>query len=140
MSAIRIGVVGMGKIAVDQHLPAIAGNSRFTLAATVERSAPASATNFTSHGEMLAAAERLDAVARTAFCSLLPIVDQTFRGAAGTLKGWMIWLDLGKQEVSVSSFASMGGNCGVSRTVGSNRRLGPCNIRSRPARSLRTRR
>jgi len=65
MSAIRIGVVGMGKIAVDQHLPAIAVNSRFTLAATVERSAPASATNFTSHGEMLAAADPLDAVAIT---------------------------------------------------------------------------
>ncbi len=65
MSAIRIGVVGMGKIAADQHLPAIEASSRFTLAATVERSAPASALNFTSHGEMLAAADRLDAVAIT---------------------------------------------------------------------------
>ena len=65
MSAIRIGVVGMGKIATDQHLPAIAANSRFTLAATVERSAPVSAINFTSHTALLAAADRLDAVAIT---------------------------------------------------------------------------
>lgn len=65
MSAIQIGVVGMGKIATDEHLPAIATNPRFELAATVERSAPASAVNFTSHTAMLAAADRLDAVAIT---------------------------------------------------------------------------
>ncbi len=65
MSAIRIGVVGMGKIATDEHLPAIAANPRFELTATVERSAPATAINFTSHEAMLAAADRLDAVAIT---------------------------------------------------------------------------
>ena len=35
MDPIRIGLVGMGKIARDQHLPAIAENSAFSLAATV---------------------------------------------------------------------------------------------------------
>ena len=35
MDPIRIAVVGMGKIARDQHLPSIAGNSAFSLAATV---------------------------------------------------------------------------------------------------------
>ncbi len=35
MDPIRIAVVGMGKIARDQHLPAIKANSSFTLAATV---------------------------------------------------------------------------------------------------------
>jgi predicted dehydrogenase len=65
MSPIRIGVVGVGKIARDQHLPAIAGNASFTLAATVNRSAPASATNFASHVDMLAAGDGLDAVAIT---------------------------------------------------------------------------
>jgi len=35
MDPIRIAVVGMGKIARDQHLPAIAGNPAFSLAATV---------------------------------------------------------------------------------------------------------
>ncbi|PLK22357.1 galactose 1-dehydrogenase [Porphyrobacter sp. TH134] len=35
MDPIRIAVVGMGKIARDQHLPAIAGDRAFSLAATV---------------------------------------------------------------------------------------------------------
>ena len=65
MTAIRIGVVGMGKIAVDQHLPAIAANDHFELVATVERSAPATTRNYTSHSAMLADADRLDAVAIT---------------------------------------------------------------------------
>ena len=37
MTPARIGIVGMGKIAVDQHVPAIEADPRFTLAATVER-------------------------------------------------------------------------------------------------------
>jgi predicted dehydrogenase len=32
---IRIAIVGLGKIARDQHLPAIAGNGAFDLVATV---------------------------------------------------------------------------------------------------------
>ena len=60
---LRIGVVGLGKIARDQHLPAIAANPRFELAATVERSAAPSAVNFTSHEAMLLGTDRLDAVA-----------------------------------------------------------------------------
>lgn len=35
---IRIAIVGVGKIARDQHLPSIAGNAAFELAATVSRS------------------------------------------------------------------------------------------------------
>lgn len=58
-------MIGVGKIATDQHLPAIEANPRFKLAATVERSAPTSAINFTSHDALLAAADRLDAVAIT---------------------------------------------------------------------------
>ena len=40
MSPIRLALVGMGKIARDQHLPAIAGNPNFALAATVSRNEP----------------------------------------------------------------------------------------------------
>src|SRR5215213_9224070 len=65
MTVLSIGVVGLGKIATDQHLPAISANPSFALAATVQRSAPASATNFTSHQAMLAWGIRLDAVAIT---------------------------------------------------------------------------
>ena len=64
MTAIRVGVVGLGKIARDQHLPAIDGNPRFELAATVERSGAPSELNFTDYQEMLRAA-KLSAVAIT---------------------------------------------------------------------------
>lgn len=65
MNIIRMGVIGMGKIASDEHVPAIAANAQFELAATVERSAPASEMNFTSHVDLLRCADRLDAVAIT---------------------------------------------------------------------------
>lgn len=64
MSPIRIGVVGLGKIARDQHLPAIEEDPRFELAATVERSGSPSDLNFTDYREMLRSAE-LSAVAIT---------------------------------------------------------------------------
>ena len=65
MTPISVGVVGLGKIARDQHLPAIADNPRFQLAATVDRSGARTAMNFNSHGEMLRAADGLEAVAIT---------------------------------------------------------------------------
>ena len=40
MAPIRLAVVGLGKIAHDQHLPAIAGNDRFVLSATVSPQRP----------------------------------------------------------------------------------------------------
>jgi predicted dehydrogenase len=62
---LRIGIIGFGKIAVDQHAPSIAANPRFTLAATVSRSSTGAAgiPNFASHTEMLASVKDLDAVA-----------------------------------------------------------------------------
>jgi D-galactose 1-dehydrogenase len=61
---IRIAVVGMGKIARDQHLPAIAGNDRFSLAATVSRHEPglAGIPHATSLAALLANGPALDAV------------------------------------------------------------------------------
>jgi D-galactose 1-dehydrogenase len=61
----RVGIVGYGKIAQDQHAPSIAANPRFTLAATVTRSgggAPG-VPCFPTYREMLAEAKDLDAVA-----------------------------------------------------------------------------
>ena len=63
MTPVRIGIVGLGKIAADQHIPAIADNPSFTLAATVSRSGARSSINFTSHEAMLSSAGRIDAVA-----------------------------------------------------------------------------
>jgi D-galactose 1-dehydrogenase len=61
---IRVGIVGVGKIARDQHIPAIQGNSAFSFAAAASRHAQASGVaNFSSIEEMLAEVPDLDAVA-----------------------------------------------------------------------------
>ncbi|HEU0097552.1 MAG TPA: Gfo/Idh/MocA family oxidoreductase [Allosphingosinicella sp.] len=63
---IRIAIVGYGKIAKDQHVPSIAADPRFVLAAVVSPRAPADAgvPVFPSTEKMLAAmAGELDAVA-----------------------------------------------------------------------------
>jgi len=60
---IRLGLVGIGKIARDQHLPAIAGDDRFTLAATASRHA--TLDDIPGHGDiaaMIAGGHDLDAV------------------------------------------------------------------------------
>lgn len=61
----RIGIVGFGKIAQDQHLPAIAASPAFELAGVVNPHAPAldGVSCFADHRAMLAALPDLDAVA-----------------------------------------------------------------------------
>ena len=60
---IRIGLVSIGKIARDQHIPAIQGSPKFTLAAAASRHASIDGVpNFATIEEMLASAE-VDAVA-----------------------------------------------------------------------------
>lgn len=65
MKPIRIAIVGFGKIARDQHVPAITRLPRFELAATVSRRGEGveGVPSFTGHGEMLAAVGGLEAVA-----------------------------------------------------------------------------
>ncbi|MPW17765.1 gfo/Idh/MocA family oxidoreductase [Paraburkholderia sp. CNPSo 3157] len=59
----RLGIVGVGKIARDQHLPAIAGNPGFALVATASRNAQVDGVrNYTHIGAMLDAETDLDAV------------------------------------------------------------------------------
>lgn len=61
--AIRLALVGVGKIARDQHIPAIRGDSRFTLSATVDpKGGLADVTNYPSLDALLASGERVDAV------------------------------------------------------------------------------
>ncbi|HJV42497.1 Gfo/Idh/MocA family oxidoreductase [Caulobacter sp.] len=61
---IRIGLVGVGKIAHDQHLPALAGDPRFVLAAAASRSQPdlGEVPVFHDIEQMLAEGPDLDAV------------------------------------------------------------------------------
>lgn len=64
MQAIRMGIVGVGKIARDQHLPCIAANPAFTLVAAASRNAElAGIANFRTLEQMLDGAPGLDAVA-----------------------------------------------------------------------------
>jgi len=65
MRPLRIAIVGFGKIAADQHVPSIAGNPRFHLAATSSRSGVGPARQFTDWRQLLDQVEGLDAVAIT---------------------------------------------------------------------------
>ena len=60
---IRLGIVGVGKIVRDQHLPALAKNSGYRLVATASRNASVDGVeSFKSIEEMLKAVKELDAV------------------------------------------------------------------------------
>ena len=65
MKPIRIAIIGYGKIAADQHVPAIQGNARYDLVATSSRSGQGVARTFSDWREQIRSAEGLDAVAIT---------------------------------------------------------------------------
>ncbi|WP_337266508.1 Gfo/Idh/MocA family protein [Oryzifoliimicrobium ureilyticus] len=63
MPAIKLAIVGVGKIVRDQHLPSIAANSDFELVATASRHGTVEGVrSFTAIDEMLAAMPEIDAV------------------------------------------------------------------------------
>jgi len=64
MVPLRIGIIGLGKIAADQHIPAIRGNSRFALVAAASPNSvpPDGLQHYKDYREMIAG-ERLDAAA-----------------------------------------------------------------------------
>ena len=62
-TAIKLGIVGVGKIVRDQHLPAIAANRGFILAAAASRNATVDGiANFATLEDMLESGPALDAV------------------------------------------------------------------------------
>jgi predicted dehydrogenase len=65
MKPIRIGIIGFGKIAEDQHAPSIAANSRFEVAASSSRSGNGPRPAFTDWRELIRSVEGLEAVAIT---------------------------------------------------------------------------
>ena len=65
MQKIRIAIIGFGKIAGDQHVPAIEGNPRFELAASSSRSGKGVGRTFTDWRELIRSVEGLEAVAIT---------------------------------------------------------------------------
>ena len=65
MKPIRIAIIGYGKIAQDQHVPAISANPRFDLVATSSRSGQGVGDKFTDWRELLSTVHGLEAVAIT---------------------------------------------------------------------------
>ena len=65
MKALRIAIIGFGKIAEDQHVPAISANDRFELAASSSRSGKGPQPAFTDWRELIRSVEGLEAVAIT---------------------------------------------------------------------------
>jgi predicted dehydrogenase len=65
MKPIGIAIIGFGKIAADQHVPAIRGNDRFKLLATSSRSGAGIEPCFTDWRALLRETEGLEAVAIT---------------------------------------------------------------------------
>jgi D-galactose 1-dehydrogenase len=61
---IRIGIVGLGKIARDQHIPSLMADPRFRLvaAATTSGTCPVAVPVYSTLGEMIAATPDLHAV------------------------------------------------------------------------------
>jgi D-galactose 1-dehydrogenase/L-arabinose 1- dehydrogenase len=63
MTAIALGLVGIGKIALDQHVPALARSSDFSLVATASRSHSVEGiTAYKNVGELLAAEPGITAI------------------------------------------------------------------------------
>ncbi|HWW27638.1 MAG TPA: Gfo/Idh/MocA family oxidoreductase, partial [Caulobacter sp.] len=61
---VRVALIGLGKIARDQHLPAMAGDPRFELVAIVSRHAELpGAPSFHAFDDLLASGVAFDAVA-----------------------------------------------------------------------------
>jgi len=65
LKAIRIAIIGFGKIAGDQHVPSIRANNRFELVASSSRSGQGVGQTFTDWRELIRNVEGLEAVAIT---------------------------------------------------------------------------
>jgi D-galactose 1-dehydrogenase len=65
---IRIAIVGLGKIARDQHIPALRANARYTLAAVVT-SSPAASIDVPTFGRLGELIEAMPEVQAVTFCT-----------------------------------------------------------------------
>jgi predicted dehydrogenase len=65
MQPLKIAIIGFGKIAADQHLPAIKANPRLEFVASVSRSGTGPEPRFTSTEALLASGIEMDAAAIT---------------------------------------------------------------------------
>ena len=87
---IRLALVGMGKIAHDQHVPAIAGNADIALAATVSRNGEGveGVPHFKELADLIASGSAIDAVA---LCT--PPQVRRAIAAQAIAQGWHVFLE-----------------------------------------------
>ena len=89
MQPIRLALVGIGKIARDQHLPAIAGDAGFALVAAVSRNARVDGVaHFTDIAGLIASGLAVDAVS---LCT--PPQGRAAQAAAALAAGWHVMLE-----------------------------------------------
>ena len=89
MHPIRLAIIGIGKIARDQHLPAIAADARFELVAAVSRNASvAGVPHFIDLGALIASGLPVDAVS---LCT--PPQGRHLLAAQALAAGWHVMLE-----------------------------------------------
>ena len=89
MHPIRLALIGIGKIARDQHLPAIAGDEGFELVAAVSRNARVEGVaNFRDLGALIASGLAVDAVS---LCT--PPQGRHLLAAQALAAGWHVMLE-----------------------------------------------
>jgi hypothetical protein len=86
MPTIQIGVVGIGKIARDQHLPALAASTEFTLAAVATHHGEVEGMR--THRDTASLLQTHPEIEAVSFCQLLYTAGRASRaGAAGHRSG-----------------------------------------------------
>jgi L-arabinose 1- dehydrogenase len=120
---ISIGIVGVGKIARDQHLPAIAANDGFKLVACASRNAQVDGVrNYRTLQEMLAAEPELEAVS---LCATPQVRFEQARAALVAGKHVMLEKPPGASVVEVSLLAELAREHGCSLFASWHSRYAP---------------
>ncbi len=107
---LRLALIGIGKIARDQHLPAIAASADFTLVAAVSRHASVEGVpNFADIAALIASGLAIDAVSIAT-----PPVGRHLIAAAALAAGWHIMLEKppGATLGEVAALQALAGSAG----------------------------
>ena len=120
---ISVGLVGVGKIARDQHLPALAGNDGFELVACASRNAQVDGVrNYKTVQELLAAEPDLDAVS---LCATPQVRFEQARAALLAGKHVMLEKPPGASVVEVTVLAALAQEKGCSLFASWHSRYAP---------------
>ncbi|KQV59754.1 MULTISPECIES: Gfo/Idh/MocA family protein [unclassified Duganella] len=121
--ALKIGLVGLGKIAVDQHIPAIRGIKGLQLVAGCSpASAPEGVVHYQDMGSMLAAHPEIEAVA---ICTPPQVRHQLAREAIAAGKHVFLEKPPAATLGEAASIAAMAARHGVTALAGWHSRFAP---------------